>query len=94
MYSVWTKKAKTDEEKQEIQKTLRGASYSFGMLSEVLKDLEKELDRAEVNPKTYDIPGWDYRQAHNNGYRQCLSIIQKLITLDPKETDDPKLTNR
>jgi predicted FMN-binding regulatory protein PaiB len=35
----------------------------------------------------YALPNWDYRQAHYNGYVDCLKHIQFLINLDHKDNE-------
>lgn len=90
MYSVWTKNIHTAEEKEQFKNSLRGSKWVLDRQHEILIELETALDRAETNPKTYDLPNWDYRQAHNNGYRQCLNLIKNLINLDQKDVNDPR----
>jgi hypothetical protein len=89
MLSIWTKHLDTDAEKEQFERGVKNSSWLLERLSKILTDMERDLDRAETNPKTYDIPNWDYRQAHNNGFRQSLNIMQRLINV--KEQDDRKL---
>lgn len=88
MFSVWTKHTKTEQEKTDYARSLQNSGWILRDLSKILKDMEEDLDRAETNPKNYEVPNWAYRQAHNNGYRQALNIVNKIINLDQKETDD------
>lgn len=90
MYTVWTKHIVGDtEEKTRFETSLRNSKWVLDRQTEILNEMEASLDRSETNPKTYEIPNWEYRQAHNNGYRQCLQLIKKLINLDQKEINDP-----
>lgn len=41
-----------------------------------------EQDSIERNTDTYNIPNWDYRQAHLNGFKDCLNKINKIISID------------
>lgn len=86
MITAWTKHCKDEKEKKELQESIRRASWILELLNKnILDQMKSDLDTVEVNPKTYELPNWDYRQAHNNGYRQCLELIKKLTTLDPKD---------
>lgn len=88
MYTKWTEHLKTESEKDEFRKTLRGSRQIFDRQQDILTEMEKDLDTAEINPKMYELPNWDFRQAHNNGYRQCLAILKKLTDLDQQNTKD------
>jgi hypothetical protein len=97
MLSKWTQHLKTPEEKAEFNKDIRGSRFILDRLKQILKEMEQDLDRAEINPKTYDLPNWDYRQAHNNGGRQYLNIFKRLVDLDqedPNERDPVRPTVR
>jgi len=83
--TAWTKHIKEDAEKQRYQDSLRAAKWILDREIELLEEAEDSLDRQEISPKVYNEPNWDYRQAHANGYRQCLRDIKNLINLDPKE---------
>jgi hypothetical protein len=83
--TAWIKHLKTDEEKERFKLTLEGSKTVLNRLQEILNEMEASLNRAEIDPRTYELPNWDYRQAHNNGYRQCLSLVKKLTTLDQKD---------
>ena len=88
MYSIWTKHCKDDTEKEKVQKSIQGSKKTLDILHKILVEMESDLDRAEINPRTYEIPNWDYRQAHNNGYRQCLTTIMKLVNLDQQRENN------
>lgn len=82
MYTAWTKHCKTPEEKKKFEEGVRSSKTTLDHLIVILDEMEVDLNQAETNPKTYEIPNWDYRQAHNNGYRQCLNHLKRLINLD------------
>ena len=88
MKSVWTKHLKNEPEEiqERFRNTILGSRTALDRLSQLLKEDEDSLGRAEINPDVYKLPGWDYRQADANGYRRCLNNIQSLINLDQKET--------
>lgn len=85
MQSKWTQHLKTEEEKAEFERDIRNSKFILDRLNQILVDMERELDREEISPRAYDLPNWDYRQAHSNGFRQCLSKIKIITTLDQQE---------
>lgn len=85
MITAWTEHLKDPDEKQRFEDGLRHAKWIFDRQRELLKAVENGLDRQEISPKAYDSPNWSYRQAHSNGYRQCLNDMRTIINLDPKE---------
>ena len=89
MITAWTKHVKDAHEKEQLQKSLMHSKWILDHLKTLLDEMELDLDKAETSPKMYELPNWDYRQAHNNGARQYLRLIKKLISLDPKDTNDP-----
>lgn len=82
MISAWTKHLSKTEDKEQFQKEVLGSKTVLKRLSTIMKEMELDQDAIESNPDLYDKPNWDYRQAHLNGYRQCLRKINKLINLD------------
>jgi len=83
--SAWTKHCKTDEEKTQYLESLKRASWLLDDIKKLINSSEGSLETSEVSPKSYDNPNWAFRQAHANGYKQCLKDFNKLLTLDPKE---------
>ncbi len=86
MKTIWTQHLDTDEEKAEFEKSVKHSRWLLDRQYEILCSMERGLDRQEISPKAYDSPNWDYRQAHANGFRQCLNQMKELITLDQKES--------
>lgn len=82
MISAWTKHLKTEEEKVRFKSSVLGSKIVLERLQEIIKEVEDDLDKTELNTKIYDIPNWDYRQADMNGFRRALKTIDKIITLD------------
>lgn len=83
MISAWTKNLKTEEEKERFKNQLLGSKAVLNRQQELLKEMEDDLDRVELNTNIYDKPNWDYRQADINGFRRALKAVNKLITIDP-----------
>ena len=93
MKTIWTQHLKDEEDKTRYEKSLKNSKWILEDLNKILSKLGTEFHKASISPKQYDLRNWDYRQAHSNGYLQCLSQIQDLINLDQKETlHDPGTT--
>ena len=82
MYTLWTQHIEDPKEKVEFEKSIIGSKRVLNRIKDITNDLEKDLNWGEVSPKNYDSPSWAYKQAHSNGYRQCLNVIKKLVDLD------------
>ena len=80
--TAWTKHLKTEEEKEQFNKRLKSSRYVLGRLQELLDEEKAGLEAAEISPKIYETPNWDYKQAHTNGFKAALKMVSKLITLD------------
>lgn len=81
MIAAWWKHLKTEDEIERFKQTLKASSTVLDRLGELLQEDEQAMDNRETSPKNYELPNWDYRQAHANGYRQCLREIKRLINL-------------
>lgn len=82
MITKWTDHLKTAEEKEQFKSFVLGSKPVLDRLNQILKTMDDEQDSIERNSKMYDLPNWDYRQAHLNGFKDCLNKIQKTINLD------------
>lgn len=85
MITAWTKHCKTEEEKNQYQESLKRVKWVLDDLKKIVTSSWEALEASEISPKSYDNVNWAYRQAHANGYKQCIKDFTKLITLDPKE---------
>lgn len=85
MITAWTKNLKTEEEKKKFELYVRGSGPLLDRLKELVNEGEESLDKAEVDPTSYDSPNWAYKQADRNGYRRCLQTFRKLLTLDQQK---------
>jgi hypothetical protein len=85
MYSTWTKNIKGTEEQEQYRTNLLRARWVLEDLSKILDSMKQEIDRQEISPRVYDKLNWDVRQAHTNGFKQCLSTVMRLINLDQKD---------
>ena len=99
MYTMWTKHLEDPQERVEFEKTIFGSKRVLNRLKDILKEQEDALNIGEVSPKNYEVPNWDYKQAHSNGYRQCLNVLKKLVDLDQQlptmeQTDERNTTRR
>jgi hypothetical protein len=84
----WFSHIKDPAEQENFRQTVFRSQETLERLNEILSSLEKDLDRIEFNPKFYETPNWDYKQASNNGYRRCLAQVRQLINLDQKENNE------
>lgn len=85
MYSVWTKHLKDEESKKRFREQVLSCKQIFERLDQILTEMDKDILTQELNTKIYDIPNWDYRQAHTNGMRSNIQLVKKLINLDQKD---------
>ena len=86
MISKWTSHLSDLEEKERFKSSVHGSRKVLERQMEILDEMIAELNSAETSPKNYEIPNWDYRQAHNNGFRQCLMVMKKLIEIKEDQT--------
>lgn len=82
MISAWTRHLHTEQEKELFKNQVLGSKLVLRRLQELLKEIEDDLDKTELNTKIYDIPNWDYRQADTNGSRRTLRTVRKLLDFD------------
>jgi hypothetical protein len=82
MITAWTKHLKTDEDKEKFIRSLKASRYILDRLQELLDEEKAGLESAEISPKIYETPNWDYKQAHTNGFKAALKMVSKLITFD------------
>lgn len=95
MYTRWTQHLKDDPKaKEAFEGHVRNSVHVLNRQKAILDEMEADLNVAEVSPKNYEIPNWDYRQAHNNGYRQAIQVIRKLIDLDQQKDNTNEFTRR
>lgn len=87
MITKWTSHLKDEVEKERFKSSILGSKKVLERLMDMVNEIEEEMNSVEVSPKNYEIPNWDYRQAHYNGFRQCLHQLRKILTI---EEDQPK----
>lgn len=82
MISAWTKHLSTEDEKSRFKNQVLGSKIVLDRLKDILKEIETDQDQIERNPNIYNIPNWDYRQAHLNGFKECLNKLNKILTIE------------
>jgi hypothetical protein len=82
MIIAWTKHLKDPEAKAQFEREIEGCKPVLKRLQDLLDEEVLNLDRSEMDIRSFDQPNWDYRQAFKNGYRSCLKTIDTLIDLD------------
>jgi len=85
MLSRWTQHLDTEEEKENFRREVRSARSVLERLTALVDEDEALLDRSETDQRIYDVPNWDYRQAHKNGLRQYMRAIRLLTNLDQQK---------
>lgn len=84
MITKWTSHLSSQEEKDKFVQEVQSSKRVLDRQLDIIDEMEQELNKAEISTKNYEIPNWDYRQAHNNGYRQCLHIMKRIADLDQR----------
>lgn len=68
-----------DREKQKQQletiRTVLDGDQTFKRLRQIIKEEISKIDSTH----DYNNPSWAYRQAHNNGIKEGLTVVLKLI---------------
>jgi hypothetical protein len=82
MKTAWTKHLKTEEEKDKFRSHVLGSKTILERINDLADEELSGLENAELNVKIYDLPNWDYRQAHANGFRACMRWLKTLTNLD------------
>lgn len=92
MISAWTKHLKDEQEKDRFRNSVLGSKVVLDRLLEIINEMETDQDRIERDSRIYDTPNWDYKQAHLNGFRDCLNKVSKIITinLDQGTNESPR----
>lgn len=85
MFSKWTQHLETEEEKEKFRNEIYSSERVLKRLSQMIEEDLNSLDRSERDQRIYDLPNWDYRQAHKNGNRQTYQLIKDIINLDQKD---------
>lgn len=85
MISAWTKHISDEDEKQRFKNSVLGSKIVLERLQALLNEMKEDVEGTELSTKIYDIPNWDYRQADTNGFKRCLKLVNKIITLDQQE---------
>lgn len=82
MYTRWTQHLDTEEEKERFKKEIYAARSVLERMAGIIQEDYEALERSEEDQRIYNLPNWDYRQAHKNGIRQYMSMMSNLINLD------------
>jgi hypothetical protein len=85
MYIDWTKHISDQDEKISFEKYIKSCKPLLDHLVKLLQEKYNSLESSELDPKMFDQPNWDYRQAFLNGKKSELSNLIKLINLDQQK---------
>lgn len=84
MITQWFTHLATEKEQSEFKKTVESSKSVLDHLRVLLKREKTALEAAEINPKFYETPNWDYKQAYSNGFKAGLAFIDNIINLDQR----------
>jgi len=76
LQAIWFEKAKSEEEKEAIQRDFDAALRAFERLEEILRRKIKEGS----SEKDYENPSWAFLQADRIGYNRAIKEVISLIT--------------
>lgn len=82
MIGAWTKHLSDEKDKQRFQNEILSSRAVLERLSQILDELETDVENQELSTRAYDNANWAYRQAHANGTKSTLRKIKTLISLD------------
>lgn len=82
LLGVWTREAKSDEERAKIATTLRNSGFQFDRLRTILRQMYRT---AQENKEKVSNPNWRDRVAYELGYQKAIRDIYRLIPKTTKE---------
>lgn len=78
--TLWFQDLPIDQKEEFIKYLLsQSGNACLVKLKQILKTKGQRLENSEFQPSVYASPNWAYYQAHNNGYRQALKLIDDLL---------------
>lgn len=80
IYSQWFTECKTEEEKQDLEKTLKNATYIFRKLYQIIHREEQELLASQFTMDDFNTPNWAEKQAFRNGELSRCRKLKKLLS--------------
>lgn len=90
MITAWFTHLETEKEQEQFKKTVESSKPVLDRLNTMIDRELTGLEDSETNPKFYDTPNWDYKQAYSNGFKAGLKMVKTITTLDHKETTNAK----
>lgn len=76
----WAQGISDPDKKTSFESAIRNATTALGRLKEILVDKQGAVSAKETKIEAYENASWAYRQAHINGYRQCLKEMAELLS--------------
>lgn len=77
--TMWAQHLKQgSEEKAKFEEYIRNSSDLILRLRGILDKFEDEVYQAESSEPDYEKDSWGYLQAHRNGKKEILRVLQKL----------------
>lgn len=79
MLPIWTKNLKEIDDIKKFEDAFRASTPVLERLNELLNQMESETTDKEMSSKIYDSPNWSHRQAHFNGFKSAINMVNRLI---------------
>lgn len=79
MNSRLTKHLKTKEQKEEFEKRILGCKDVLEVISNLLEEDLRKIDKDSLNKEHYFMPAWSEYQADRNGSKRQLKKILTLL---------------
>lgn len=75
--TLWTQ-GLSGKEKEDFEFIIRNNTQLLSRLQEILLEKGDEILRNETTEDQYEIPNWQFLQAHRNGQKEMIRVLLKL----------------
>ena len=75
---VWLKGLK-GEQREKMKQLVLNNAILLDKFSEICYNIG--VEKRDVSFQDYDSPSWSHKQAHTNGFLECLKLIQDLVSI-------------
>lgn len=69
----------TGESAESFKELVLSSETVLSRLKTIIQDALKAIEAEEIKETSYDVPGWDYKQAFLNGRKAGLKEIDRLL---------------
>ena len=71
-----------EQEKKDLEDSLRAATIAFRRLKVLLEKKRESNNTSRISKTAFELPAWDCYQADSNGYERAINEVLKLIEVD------------